>query len=130
MAERGPFGDPVSFTLRRYPDGRDAQGEIGQRTLTLRWTAGRAGETAQFELSRDRTFATHLFEQTTTALQVDVPRPEPGTYFVRVRSIDDQGTAGPYGPIQSIEVPPPRHRRWWPWLLVPAAVIGAVVGLR
>jgi hypothetical protein len=129
-ADRGPFGDPVSFTLRRYPDGREAQGEIGQRTLTLRWTAGRPGETAQFELSRDRTFATHLFEQTTTALQVDVPRPEPGTYFVRVRSIDDQGTAGPYGPMQTIEVPPPRHRRWWPWLLVPAAVIGAVVGLR
>lgn len=128
--DRGPFGDPVSFMLRRYPDGREAQGEIGQRLLSLRWTAGRPGETAQFELSRDRTFATHLFEQTTTALQVDVPRPEAGTYFVRVRSIDDQGTAGPYGPIQTIEVPPPRHRRWWPWLLVPAAVIGAVVGLR
>jgi hypothetical protein len=128
--ERGPFGDPVSFTLRAYPEGRDAQAEVGQRTLTLRWTAGRPGETAQFELSRDRTFATTLLDQTTTALQVDVPRPEPGTYFVRVRSIDADGTAGPFGPIQTIDVPPPRHRRWWPWLIVPAAIAGILVAVR
>src|SRR5262249_29179284 len=61
-SNRGPFGDAVSFTLRRYPEGREAQAEVGQRTLTLRWTAGRPGETAQFELSRDRTFATHLLD--------------------------------------------------------------------
>jgi hypothetical protein len=129
-SDRGPFGDAVSFTLRRYPEGREAQAEVGQRTLTLRWTAGRPGETAQFELSRDRTFATHLLDQTTSALQVEVPRPEPGTYFVRVRSIDEQGTAGPFGPIQTIDVPPPpRHRRWWPWLVVPAAVAGALAAL-
>jgi len=127
--ERGPFGEPVSFTLRRYPDGREAQAEIGKQTLTLRWTAGKPGETAQFEFSRDNTFATRLFEQTTSALQVDLPKPEPGTYFVRVRTIDDQGTAGPFGPTQTIEVPPPRHRRWWPWLVVPAAVAGALVVL-
>jgi hypothetical protein len=129
-AERGPFGDPLSFTLRRYPDGREAQAEIGKKTLTLRWTAGRPGETAKFEFSRDRTFATHLLDQTTSALQVDVPRPEPGTYFVRVRSIDDEGVEGPFGPIQTIEVPPPRHRPWWPWVVIPAAVAGVLVGLR
>jgi hypothetical protein len=126
--ERGPFGDPVSFTLRRYPDGREAQAELGKRTLTLRWTAGQPGETAQFEFSRDRSFATHLLDQTTNALQVEIPRPEPGTYFVRVRSIDDQGTAGPFGPIQTIEIPKPPHH-WWPWLVVPAAVAGALVVL-
>jgi hypothetical protein len=128
--ERGPFGDPLSFTLRRYPDGREAQAEVGKKTLTLRWTAGHPGETAQFEFSRDRTFATHLLDQTTSALQVELPRPEPGTYFVRVRSIDDEGAQGPFGPIQTIEVPPPKHRPWWPWVVIPAAVAGVLVGLR
>ena len=128
--ERGPFGDPLTFTLRRYPDGREAQAEIGKKMLTLRWTAGKPGETAQFEFSRDATFATKIADQTTSALQVDLPRPEPGTYFVRVRSIDEEGTQGPFGPTQTIEVPPPKHRPWWPWLVVPAAVAGAIVALR
>jgi hypothetical protein len=127
--ERGPFGDPLAFTQRRYPDGRNATAGVDRTTLTLRWSAGAPGETSEFQLAADRDFARVLVNRTLAESEITAPRPEPGVYFLRVRALDADGVAGPYGPIQQIDVPPlPASRRaWWWWLVLPAAAAGLLL---
>jgi hypothetical protein len=61
--------------------------------------------------------------------EVTVPRPEPGVYFLRVRALDADGVAGPYGPVQQIDVPtlPSPRRHWWWWIVPPAAAAGVLL---
>jgi hypothetical protein len=127
--ERGPFGDPIAFTQRRYPDGRNATAGVDRTTLTLRWSAGEPGETSEFQLAGDRDFARVLVTRTLAESEVSVPRPDPGVYFLRVRALDAEGVAGPYGPLQQIDVPalPTPRRTWWWWLLPPAAAAGLLL---
>jgi len=121
--ERGPFGDPLTFTQRRYPEGRTATAGVAADALTLRWSPGASGETARFQLAGDRAFDHVLVDRTLADAQVTVPRPAPGTYYLRVCALDSDGVAGPYGPVQAIDVPAApdrRHSRWW-WIVPPAA---------
>jgi hypothetical protein len=63
---------------------------------------------------------------------VSVPRPPDGVYYLRVRALDADAVAGPYGPVQQIDVatPPPAPRRhWWWWLVPPAAAAGVILVL-
>lgn len=127
--ERGPFGDPIAFTQRRYPDGRNATAGVDRTALTLRWSAGEPGETSEFQLAADGGFARVLVSRTLAESEVTVPRPEPGVYFLRVRALDADGVAGPYGPVQQIEVPrlPAPRRHWWWWIVPPAAAAGVLL---
>ena len=52
--------------------------------------------------------------------QTQIERPEPGLYFMRIKTIDADGFAGPFGAAQRFEVPvtPP----WWLLLLLPLAL--------
>lgn len=130
--ERGPFGDPVTFTQRRYPDGRNATAGVDRTTLTLRWSAGDPGETSEFQLAADRDFAKVLVNRALAESEVTVPRPEPGVYFLRVRALDADGVAGQYGPVQQIDVPElpkPARRHWWWWIVPPAAAAGVLLVL-
>ena len=45
--------------------------------------------------------------------------PPSGTYYLRVKTIDADGFAGPFGQAQQIDVP---SSPWW-WLLVPALLL-------
>jgi hypothetical protein len=120
--ERGPFGDPQSFTLRRYPEARTASAGLGAAALVLRWSSGAPGETFHFQLAPDREFAAVMVDRTLAESEVTLARPQAGIYFLRVRALDADGMAGPFGPVQQIDVPePPRPRRSWWWLIPPAA---------
>ncbi len=126
---RGPFSDVLSFTQRRMPAARDADAALDKASLMLKWSIGAPGETSQVQLARDREFSQLIVDRTLAESAVTLPRPEPGTYFVRVRALDNEGVAGPFGPTQSIVVPvPPPRRAWWPWL-VPPAVAGVLLVL-
>jgi hypothetical protein len=47
-----------------------------------------------------------------------LPTPPPGTYHLRLRTLDADGFAGPYGATQQIDVP-----RSWGWWLIPASLL-------
>jgi hypothetical protein len=130
--ERGPFGDAVSFTQRKYPEGRHATAGVDKTTLTLRWSAGEAGESSQFQLASDRAFDHVLVDRTLAESEVSVPRPPDGVYYLRVRALDADSVAGPFGPVQQIDVttpPAPPRRHWWWWLVPPAAAAGVILVL-
>ena len=117
--EQGPFGDPQSFTLRPLPAAPALQPpEVDGEALVLRWPAGEAGGRYELQVAAEASFSAPLHTIETREPEAALPRPAPGRYFVRVRSIDAEGVAGPFGGAQQVDVP---HSRWW-WLL-PAGLL-------
>jgi hypothetical protein len=112
--DEGPFGPVQSFTLRPPPPSPAvAPPEVGDEALQFRWQAGEPGQRYQLQWARDAEFTQGLQEISVDAAQATLPRPGPGTYYLRVRTITADGFAGPYGGAQQIELP---HSRWL-WLL-------------
>ena len=117
--DQGPFGDAQPFTLRPLPTAPVLQEpQVADNTLVLRWPAGEPGDRYELQLAAEPNFGAPLQTVQTAEPEASLPRPGPGRYFVRVRSVDADGIAGPYGGVQQVDVP---HSRWW-WLL-PAGLL-------
>ena len=69
-------------------------------------------------MATEATFSAPLHTVQTAVPEATLPRPGPGRYFIRVRSVDADGIAGAFGGVQQVDVP---HPRWW-WLL-PAGLL-------
>ncbi|MCB1866835.1 MAG: FecR domain-containing protein [Chromatiales bacterium] len=60
----------------------------------------------EFELARDPQFVERIVHVVQSGTGWTLPRPEPGTYYARVRVHQAYAADGTYGPAQSIAVPP------------------------
>ena len=125
---RGPWSDPLPFTVRPVPPaGPPADLAALEKTrLTLRWAAGPPGARYHVQVARDAAFADLIADETRDEPFLDIARPPQGEYFVRVGLVNAEGTAGPFGAPQAFAIPRPPRSRWW-WLLVPAGAVGAVL---
>lgn len=110
----GPWGDPQPFALRALPADPEPPA-IGKDSIDFAWPA-EPGQTFLFQLARDEGFADILSEQTLGQPRTTVARPEPGTYFLRVRAIDADGFVGPFTATQKFIVPAPTP--WWLMLVL------------
>lgn len=118
--DHGPFGDAQVFEQRAIPPAPGAAvAESDEGGLRVRWPAAAAGTRYQLQLARDASFAVVLTDTTTEQAQAALGVLEPGRYHLRVRSLDPDGFAGPWGAAQSIEIP---SNRWW-LLLVPLLLL-------
>ncbi len=119
--ETGPFSDVIAFEQRPIPASPELEAPtMDADNLAFGWKAGSGGESYQFQFARDAGFSEILHDLTTKESKVKIPRPDGGDYFMRVKTIDADGFAGNFGPVQNIEVP--YSRLWW-LLLVPAAYL-------
>jgi len=120
----GPWSDPLAFTLKaRPPAGPAAHPDAADKTaLALRWAAGLAGDRYHVQLARDGTFATPLVDRVVDTPALSAPRPDPGTYAVRVAIVNADGVEGAFGPVQTFEVAKIARRSWW-WILEPVGVL-------
>jgi hypothetical protein len=119
--DQGPFSDAQSFT-RIEPPAAPPPAEPQKQAdgLLLRWPAsGPAGTRWQVQLARDAGFAQMVRDETLAEPQLLLRDPPSGSYFLRVKTIDADGFAGPFGQTQQIDVP---SSPWW-WLLVPAVLL-------
>ncbi len=118
--DQGPFSDAQSFTRTLPPAAPPpAEPQKNDDGLMLRWPAsGPAGTRWQVQLARDAGFTQMVSDSTVTEPQWLLRDPPSGTYYLRVKTIDADGFAGPFGQAQQIEVP---SSPWW-WLLVPAVL--------
>jgi hypothetical protein len=119
--DQGPFSDAQSFT-RIEPPAAPPPAEPQQHDdgLLLRWPPGASpGARWQVQVARDAAFTQIVSDQTLSEPQLLLRDPASGTYFLRVKTIDADGFAGPYGQTQQIEVP---SSPWW-WLIVPALLL-------
>lgn len=119
--DQGPFSDALSFT-RIEPPAAPPPAEPQKQAdgLLLRWPAiGPTGTRWQVQLARDAAFAQMASDETVAEPQLLLRDPPAGTYFLRVKTIDADGFAGPFGQAQQIDVP---SSPWW-WLIVPAVLL-------
>jgi hypothetical protein len=125
-ADHGPFGDPQSFTQRKIPDSPQAEAPgMDEKSLTFRWRAGDAGAKYQLQLAKEPSFARPLIDRVLTETQIKIDKPAPSTYYMRLKTIDADGFAGPFGAPQKIVIPEPEKEKsllqylplLWPLLL-------------
>ncbi len=118
--DQGPFSDAHSVTRIEPPAAPPpAEPQKNDDGLLLRWLASAtAGTRWQVQLARDIGFAQMVSDTTVTEPQWLLRDPPSGTYYLRVKTIDADGFAGPFSQAQQIEVP---SSPWW-WLLVPAVL--------
>ncbi len=119
--KQGPFGDVQRFEQKPMPASPQASSEIGDEKLTFRWQAGEPGQRYLLQLAKVADFSEIVVEQETDRAVIELARPDAGDYFMRVKAIDSDGFAGPFGTTQRIAVP--SRFPWWllPLLLVPLA---------
>lgn len=117
--DQGPFGDAQAFTQRAIPPSPAAElPQVGDGQLVFRWQAATAGESFDVQVARDAEFTQIVRAERTAQSSIALVEPPSGRYYMRVRTVDPDGFAGPYGGTQQIEVP---ASRWW--LLIPPAVL-------
>jgi len=102
--DRGPYGDVSSFSLLAPPAQPEPPG-VGSDAVQFRW-AGEPGQKFEFQMADNAQFAKPLVSRNLDKSALDLPRPGPGTYFMRFRAIDPDGFVGPYSSAQRFAVPP------------------------
>lgn len=104
--DQGPFSDAQGFDQRKIPESPSvAPPQMDDGQLTFRWKAEEAGQKFQIQLARGATFQTMVADTLVADPRFSLARPEAGTYFMRIKTIDGDGFAGPFGQTQQIEVP-------------------------
>ena len=102
--EKGPFGDPQSFKRLAAAPATEPP-SIAEDRVVFRWSAGLPGDSFEFQLARDRKFDQIVEEIVVTEPTHSIDRPESGIYYLRVRTLDADGDAGPYTKPQRLKIP-------------------------
>lgn len=114
--DTGPWSEAQTFTRVARPDAPGVDTPQGQADgQLLRWRATPSMR-YQLQVARDPGFTVLVTDTVLDQAQWLLPKPEPGTYHVRVRSISPEGFEGPFGSPQIVDIPAP-PAPLWPWLL-------------
>jgi hypothetical protein len=75
----------------------------------------------QIQIASDIAFTQRVMDQTLNTNEIRIANPAPGTYYIRIKTIESDGFAGPWGAAQKLDV---MESRWkLLWLLLPLAVV-------
>ena len=110
--DHGPFGDAVLFEQRPIPMSPKTEApQVGEESLSFRWQQGETGQRYQLQVARTPEFRELIVDQTTDQISAELPRPEPGDYYMRIKAIDADGFAGPFGRVERFTVE--GSPKWW-----------------
>lgn len=115
---RGPWTDAQAFRRLHPGPALDRQPAVSDAEITLSWRAGDPGQTWQIQIAGEPTFIKPIHDRRVAEPQTVIPRPAPGRYYLRARTIDPDGEEGPFGSAQIIEVPAPPPPASPDWLLM------------
>jgi hypothetical protein len=119
--ETGPWSAVRRFALRPaapLPEVPQIQG----REMRLRWEPLPAPR-YRVQVAIEASFTHPLVDRITDSAAAILRKPLPGTYYVRVQGIDDDGSVGAFGPVRRFQVPVPR----WLEIVLPAVVVIALL---
>ncbi len=102
----GPYSDTMSFRVP-YPGPslEDTQIDKDNDEITFAWRAATADQRFHFQLAHDSSFTTIIYDEIISESRITVPKPEGGTYYMRIKTIESDGFNGPWGTPQTIEIP-------------------------
>jgi hypothetical protein len=96
---------------------------VEENFIVLRWN-GVAEQGYRFQLASDMAFENVKINTVVSEPQVRIPYPASGIYYLRIRTVDKDGSSGAYSPTQRIEIPP---KTYWPFAIL--AIVAAVLVL-
>lgn len=111
----GPFSDSMPFRVP-YPGPSLEDTKLDENQMTFAWRAAAEGQSFHFQFARDKAFTDIIHDLPVTTSQITIAKPDSGTYYLRIKTIESDGFQGPWGPHQIIEVP--RSISYWFMLLM------------
>jgi len=115
QGKRGPFSNPQHFEYRIKPHPPELlTAELGEEQLTFRWQSVGDGLRYQLQLATDPDFKQVVSEKSVESTQLTISRPFAQHYYYRLRTLEQDGYASPYGRVHEIEVP---VQNFWPLLI-------------
>ena len=115
---QGPYSDTQQF--RRLPPAPAMEAPaVDKENMSVRWRAGEPGQTFQFQFATEENFAQPTLDMRVDGAEAKFKRPKGGTYYMRVKTIDTDGTEGAFGTVQKIDVPGKAGARWWMLIFLP-----------
>ena len=110
--ERGPFGAGRLFSVQPLPAAPQAgAAQANLQGVLWRWQAVAQAQRYQVQAAHEASFADPMQDWLVDGLQVLLPLVEPGRFALRLRAIEPDGAAGPFGDIHWVDVPPPAPGR-------------------
>ena len=102
----GPYSDPLPFELVPAPPAPAlaAPSHTGKQ-LKLGWQAGLPGQRYRIQLARASGFGHPWLDRIVAQPLLEIGKPGHGVWYMRVRTIDTDGYAGPWSPTQKIKLP-------------------------
>lgn len=107
----GEFSAPQSFEIKPPSPPNIQTLGIRRTDVQIRWSSVGEGVTYRLQLARDEGFQVVLRDEKTDELVKVIKKPPPGTYYVRLSSINSRGYEGEFSKPRSFEItpPPPPH---------------------
>jgi len=114
--DQGPFSDVQGFIQRKIPESPKMEAPaIQDKYVVFRWAAGEPGSQYQLQIAHDPEFSQPILDKVIDTEQIQIDRPEPGAYYLWIKTIDADGFAGPFGAPQKLDIP---ASKWWMLLLL------------
>ena len=107
--DQGPWS-PAAALAGRPPAELTEAPQVAGDTLVFRWN-GEAGQVYDYQFAGDEAFTQVRADGRVVEPGVELPRPGPETYFMRVRAIDADGFVGAWSGAQRVVVP--ADFPWW-----------------
>ena len=120
--DQGPYGDVEAVDILPPPKDLPALADSGADTLSFGWPS-EPGQHFLLEIGRNAAFSDVLLKKELDVAEITLPRPDPGTYFVRIKATDADGYVGPYSSTQKLVF----FSRWVSNFGIPLTSSGGVV---
>ena len=117
----GDWSTPRSYVQRPSAPAAGIPVRVGRR-LQFSWEA-RAQVRYELQVARDPAFHALLVQRGVDSPALSIPVPRPGAYYARLRLLAPDGTASPFGPVSTFDVPVPL----WVKILMPVLALLAFV---
>ena len=102
----GPFGSAHAFRIAP-PAPAVAAASLTPIHIRVRWESDRPGRRYRVGLARDLEFQRVVSDTEVDEPALQLARPAPGRYYLRVRAVEPDGYEGPYETPQTIELHAP-----------------------
>lgn len=119
--EVGPVGFNGQFKVKPIPATPELQAPVSSdKGLFFSWGAEQGIKHYQLQFASDKAFKNILADTQTEQAEASIKKPEPGTYYLRVRAFDKDNYAGEWSAPQQVEQP---IENWWPFIISGAATL-------
>ena len=107
QGQRGRYGQALPLQVSDAPPDPQLQSDKSHKgQFTLRWQAGQSGQRYRVQIDRRKDFSRPLLDREVESPEVSLKQPwRGGNLYVRVQTLDDDGYAGPFSPVQQIQLP-------------------------